>query len=123
MISAGIGCRRGCPATEIISVLREAEHQAGVLAEILAAPAFKLTEPGLSEAAHILGLPLIFIENPELGAAQPSCFTRSGTVLAQTGLSSVAEASALVASGRSARLLVPRITHPRATCAIAVSAA
>jgi cobalt-precorrin 5A hydrolase len=39
-----------------------------------------------------------------------------------TGLASVAEAAALAAAGPDSRLLLPRISGARATCALAISA-
>lgn len=122
MIVAGIGCRRACPATDIIAVLRTAEAQAGVSVRMLAAPTFKSHEPSLVEAASLLGLTLILVEDDAMQKAQSQCQTVSDAALRHTGHASVAEAAAIAAAGPGARLLLPRINNARATCALAESA-
>ena len=114
-VIAGIGCRRNCPATDIIAALRKAEAAAGVLATALATPHFKQAEPGLQQAAATLNLPLHVIDQSTLEAAQPLCPTRSAAGQAATGLASIAEAAA-IARGT---LIPPRVTHGAATCALA----
>lgn len=116
---AGLGCRAGASATDIIAVLHEAEARADRRAIALAIPAFKLREPGLNEAAALLGLPLILIDDTALAAVQWLCVTHSATVAAHTGHASIAEAAALAACGPGATLRLPRIAHPTATCALA----
>jgi len=108
MIAAGVGFRRGCSAEEILAVLRDAELQAGLRADVVAAPAFKGAMDGLS---------LVLISDAAVQAAQPACVTRM-----RDGRPSVAEACALAAAGNGAVLRLPRIAHPRATCALAESA-
>jgi len=115
MIVAGIGCRRDCPADDIVALMRRAESLCRTV-DALAAPAFKRHEPGLHEAAARLGLPLRFIPDAALQAAQPHCPTRSQTAAAATGFASIAEAAAI---GDGGTLLLPRIAAARATCAIA----
>jgi cobalt-precorrin 5A hydrolase len=118
-IVAGIGCRRGCPADEIVAVVRAACQQAGQRADALAAPAFKAREAGLREAATVLGLELILVSAPDLARAQSRCITRSAAAERSTGVASVAEGSAIAASGMGGRLILPRIAQTRATCALA----
>jgi cobalamin biosynthesis protein CbiG len=120
MLIAGIGCRRRCPADDIVAAIRQAECMAGCTVDAIAAPAFKRDEPGLHTAAATLDLPIHFIEQQALLGAQPDCVTRSGVVQAATGLASVAEAAALAAIPFG-RLVLPRITAGCATCAIAGS--
>jgi cobalt-precorrin 5A hydrolase len=103
-------------------VLRDAETRSGVAATALAAPAFKSGEAGLLEAAARLGLSLILLDDAQLAAVQASCPTRSIVAKRRTGLASIAEAAALAASGAGARLVLARIAHPTATCALAVTA-
>jgi cobalamin biosynthesis protein CbiG len=121
MIVAGIGCRLECPEADISAVLRDAEARAGVTATALAAPKFKSTEPGLNAAAATLGLPLHWIDDAALAAAQPRCVTQSERVRAATGHAAIAEAAALAAAGPHSRLILPRIAHSSATCALAES--
>ena len=71
----------------------------------------------MQEAATLLGLPLLLVDDAALHDAQPRCPTRSTAALHATGLASVAEAAALAASGGP--LLLPRITAGGATCALA----
>ena len=115
MIVAGIGCRRGCAAADVVAAVRMAEAVAGCEVALLAAPDFKRAEPGLHEAAAALGLPLRFVERSRLEAVQPDCPTRSGMALAAVGLASVAEAAALAFGP----LILPRIVRGGATCALA----
>jgi cobalamin biosynthesis protein CbiG len=115
VIVAGIGCRRGCPAEAIVTLVRRAEAL-GEKAEVLAAPAFKQDEPGLREAAALLGLALILEDEATLAAAQARCVTRSAAAERATGFASVAEAAALGAAGV---LLVPRLAGVGVTCALA----
>lgn len=119
MIVAGVGFRSGCPASEIVDLVRRAQALAGRLADALAAPAFKSGEPGLRAAAEVLALPLVLVERAALDAVQPRCLTRSVAAQAAVGLASVAEACALAAAGTAGRLLSPRIASAKATCALA----
>ena len=111
MIVAGIGCRRTCPAAAIVALV----EQAGPV-DILAAPAWKQDEPGLLEAARLLGLPLRFVGEQALSAVQGECLTRSAVVSRAVGMASVAEAAALAGGGT---LLRPRFGDGWATCAVA----
>ncbi len=117
MIVAGIGCRRHCPAEDIVALVRLAETRALCRVTALAAPAFKAEEPGLRDAARQLGLALLLVDAPALAAVQARCPTRSAAALRHTGAASVAEGAALAASGGT--LLLPRIAARRATCALA----
>lgn len=127
-IAAGLGCRRGCGWEEIAALVAAAFDEAALTpaaraAVRLATPALKRDEAGLVEAARALGLPLVFVEEEAMVAAQPRARTRSPTVLAAVGLASVAEAAALAAAGPESRLLLPRRSTPRATIALAIALA
>ena len=113
MITAGLGCRRGCTAAELVALIQAAGRP-----DRLAAPAFKRDEPGLHAAAAQLGLPLDFIEDRALASAQPHCLTRSAAAAQATGHASIAEAAAIARGGA---LLGPRIASANATCALARS--
>lgn len=117
MIVAGIGCRRGCPAEDIVALVHLAQDRAACRAEALAAPEFKRDEAGLLDAARVLGIGLMFVGAQDLAAAQPLCPTQSDLAARRTGVASIAEGSALAASG--GRLLLARIANSRATCALA----
>ena len=122
VIVAGIGCRRLCPAGEIIAAVKLACARAGREAALLAAPCFKRDQAGLHEAARTLGMPLAFVPAETLAAMQGKCPTRSARAARATGLASVAEACALAACGEGALIVVPRLAVSRATCALAEAA-
>ena len=120
MIAIGVGCRKACPASDIVGVVRAAlELLPATTARGLFSIAEKRGEPGLEQAAALLGLPLVFLDKAVLrlvaGGAR-SCSTRVEDLY---GLPSVAETAALAGAGQGAVLLVPRRSCPTATCAIA----
>lgn len=117
MIVAGLGFRGGCAADDIVRLVQAAQARAGCCAGLLAAPGWKQGEPGLHDAAACLGLPIAFIDDAALLAVQPRCPTRSAVAERETGFASVAEGTALAASG--GRLLLARIAGGGATCALA----
>jgi cobalt-precorrin 5A hydrolase len=122
MIVAGIGCRRGAPATAIAAAIEAALARAAVAKDALsfiATPAAKGGEPGITAVAATLGLPLVLITQNDLEAAGGRTTSRSQRVLALTGVPSVAEAAALAAGGPNARLVVARVAIGPATCALA----
>jgi cobalt-precorrin 5A hydrolase len=118
-VIAGLGFRRDVGADAILAVLREAGARCGRSIDALAVPDFKADEPGMLDAAGRLGLPVIRVGRAALRGEQGRCLTRSDAALAATGLASVAEAAALAAAGADCRLLLARISLPRATCALA----
>ena len=120
MIAAGLGCRHGVPAQAVIDLLALATARTGTRPTLLAIPDFKREEPGLSEAARTLGLPLLRISNLALRAEQPRCVTFSERAEAAVGVRSVAEACALAAVGAEGWLILERITLGGVTCAFAV---
>jgi cobalt-precorrin 5A hydrolase len=123
MIVAGIGCRRGCSAEEIVALVQRAASIAGCTPSVLAAPEFKHSEPGLQRAKEALGLPLLLIDADALAAAAPRCATHSPAAAQAVGIASVAEGAALAAAGEGGYLILPRIATSRVTCALAESAA
>jgi cobalt-precorrin 5A hydrolase len=118
-VIAGIGFRRDCPAADILAVIREASERVGRPIDALAVPEFKADEGGVQDAAKSLALPLLRIDRAALRRAQGRCLTRSDYSRQATGFASVAEACALAGAGPDARLILPRIAGPRATCALA----
>jgi cobalt-precorrin 5A hydrolase len=121
VIVAGIGCRRDCPAADIVAAIRQAESVSGYVVTALAAPRFKAEEIGLGEATGLLGLGLTLVDNAALAAVQSRCVTISTVVERHTGFASVAEAAALAVAGSEARLCLARIAVGGATCALAES--
>ncbi len=123
MMVAGIGCRRGTPSEEILGLISgalAAFDVQGMSLDAIATEALKADEDGISSAARHLSVRLIRCPLAELERVAGHVITRSKRVQALTGVPSIAEASALVAAGRNARLLGARISNASATCAIAV---
>jgi cobalt-precorrin 5A hydrolase len=123
MIVAGIGCGRGTPSEDVVSVIFSALANFGIAQEDLSAIATetsKAEESGIANAALSLSVPLIRCLVADLGRVADQVVTRSSRVQALKGVPSIAEASALVAAGHNARLLGARVTANKVTCAIAI---
>jgi cobalt-precorrin 5A hydrolase len=126
MIAAGIGCRRGATALDIVAAIRAALARANIAADaldVIATIEAKRTETGILAAAESLGVSIVIVREHELALAGDRVETHSDRVLTLTGVGSVAEAAALAAAGPSARLIAPRVSTGAATCALAASAA
>ncbi len=126
MIVAGVGCRRGAPASDIEAAIRAALARANVSADALdavATMASKSAEAGIRAAAKKLGVAFVPVSDAEIKAAGDRTETRSARVLALIGVPAVAEAAALAAAGPAARLISPRLAIGAATCALAASGA
>jgi cobalt-precorrin 5A hydrolase len=124
VIVAGVGCKRGAPASDIEAAIRAALSRADIAAGALdgiATIAAKSSEVGIQAVAKKLGLAVVLVSDADAQAAEPRTQTRSERVRALTGVSSVAEAAALAAAGPSARLISPRLVMGTATCALAAS--
>jgi len=124
MIVAGVGCRRGAPASDIEAAIRAALSRAALAADALdgiATIAAKNAEIGIQTAAKNFGVSIVLVSDADLQAAEPRTQTRSERVRALAGVSSVAEAAALAAAGPSARLIGSRLAIGAATCALAAS--
>jgi cobalt-precorrin 5A hydrolase len=124
VIIAGVGCRKGATAAEIKAAIAAALQHSGFAANaltLIATAALKAREPGIAAAAAALGVRMVLVPQDGLAAAQPRAVTRSQRVRAHVGVPSVAEAAALAAGGRSARLIGARIVVGPATCALAAA--
>lgn len=122
MLACGIGCRRGASVADVeaaIDAARAASQCADEIA-IVATETSKLDEPGLREAARRLGVPLVGYDVDALDSQAGSVLTISAAAQRHKGVSSLAEATALLAAGANARLLGPRAAVQTATCALAV---
>lgn len=110
-IVAGIGCRSGVAASEIIALIERSLHEAGLpLGNLLAIGTHerKAAEPGLRAAAAHFGIPLRILTGTELEAAAANLPT------SQAGLAAVAEAVALTAG----ELVQGKRKSAGATCAL-----
>jgi cobalt-precorrin 5A hydrolase len=124
MIVAGLGCRKGSTAEEILSALDAACAAARISRESVAALAtgeIKREEPGILELAETLRLPLHIVEEEALLQVEPRTRTVSRHSLAKTLSSSLSEAAALAVAGDRSEILVPRLIANGATCALAAT--
>ncbi|MGE3366417.1 MAG: cobalamin biosynthesis protein [Rhizobiaceae bacterium] len=125
MIVAGIGCRKGATAEQIIAaVQRTVEHHGLALADVglLATGEIKRHEAGISEAATMLGVPLLILDNGRLRAAAPGCLTSSAASMETAGVPSLSEAAAIAGAASGGRLLGPRLAGNSVTCALGITA-
>jgi cobalt-precorrin 5A hydrolase len=121
-IAIGVGCRRGCSANAVETLIRQALGHAPDAERLgLFTIRDKEGELGLIATADRLGLPLVFLSHDALLEQAPFIHTRSLRAEGLFGVPSVAEASALAGAGAGAVLIVPRIAGQGATCAIAGS--
>jgi cobalt-precorrin 5A hydrolase len=123
VIVAGVGFRRGTSADEIERLVRLALNRLDLPVERLTAiatEADKAVERGPPEAARRLAVPLIACATTDLAGVADCVLTASTHALEAKGVPSIAEASALVAAGRNARLLGERIISERVACAVAI---
>ena len=124
MVIAGIGCRKGVSAEEVLAAIAEALDHFAVPRphlEGLATGEIKLDEGGIAAASAKLGLPLQIVGDAELKVADDRAVSCSEKSLEITGVGSVSEAAALAAAGPDSVLLGPRLSIGPITCAIAVS--
>ncbi|MEP9356064.1 cobalamin biosynthesis protein [Xanthobacter sp. KR7-65] len=122
MIVAGIGSKRGVAMEDVLAALDAALARAELARDdvsLIAAPAVKGGEAGISEAAALLGLPLVLVPQSQLEAASSRTKTHSERVVALLRVPSAAETAALAAAGAEARLIGPRLALGPVTCALA----
>ncbi len=122
-VAIGVGCRAGVSGEAIAALARRAlaEREAPDGERRLFTLAAKAAEPGLIEAARLLGAPLTALPLEALQAEARRILTRSKPAQSHFGAPNVAEAAALAGAGEGARLLGPRLAADGATCAIALS--
>ncbi|WDY60602.1 cobalamin biosynthesis protein [Pseudomonas sp. PSKL.D1] len=122
---AGFGCRRGCPAKTLDTLLRQALKHHGLSQTALQGIAsidLKADEPGLLELARHFALPLVTFSAAQLLAFEPQLSHRSAVAYANSGCWGVAESSALALARQqhpASHLLVTRQTLGPATLALA----
>lgn len=122
MLVCGIGCRLGASAADIEAAIDAARcaSKCDEKIAIMATETSKLDEPGLREAARRLGATLVAYDIDALDSQAGLVLTISEAAQRHKGVSSVAEAAALLAAGANARLLGRRAAVQTATCALAV---
>jgi cobalamin biosynthesis protein CbiG len=123
VVAIGVGCRTGVAGAAIAALARRALEQAGAPeGEIgMFTLAAKADEPGLIEAARIIGVTLTPLPTEALDAQAGRILTPSAAAQARFGAPNIAEAAALAGAGKGGWLLGPRLAAHGATCAIALS--
>lgn len=124
MIVAGIGCRRGVAAEAVVTAVHAALTAQGIgiaSVDALATVAHKENEYGIRDAARVLAVDLIVVDDISAREASARALTVSERSAETTGLASVSEAAALAAAGSNSRLLAPRLVSGAVTCALAIS--
>ena len=124
IIAIGVGCRAGVAGEAIAALARRALADAGAPKGELRVftLAAKADEPGLAEAARLLGAKLTPLPLEALQAQAVRILTPSAAAQARFGAPNIAEAAALAGAGEGARLIGPRLAADGATCAVALSA-
>jgi cobalt-precorrin 5A hydrolase len=121
-IAIGVGCRLGCAASAIEQAVRQALQRVPNGTPFgLFSIADKREEAGLVEAAYRLGFPVVLLPRAALRGRATDVATISPASRRRFDLPSVCEAAALAGAGSGSTLLVPRIVHGGAACAIAGS--
>ncbi|MBK9578998.1 MAG: cobalamin biosynthesis protein [Fibrobacterota bacterium] len=104
---AGVGCRRGASASDILAAIEDAlasKHLPSDRLRMLASGFPKRHEPGLVEAAERLGVPLLILHDTEIRSRRRA---RRTAAARHVGLPAIAQPSAL-AAGRRTTCLVKR---------------
>lgn len=123
MIVAGIGCRRGTPAEDLLAAIDAAASTHAIARDaigLIAVLDIKAGEPGVRDAAKRLGRALTVIDRTQSSSVSGATLSVSRHSLAATGTGSASETAALAAAGTGARLLGPRVIAGNATCALAI---
>ena len=123
IVAIGVGCRAGVAGEAIAALARRALEEAGSPEgeRRMFTLAAKADEPGLIEAARIIGIALTPLPLAALAAQAERILTPSAAAQSRFGAPNIAEAAALAGAGEGGRLLGPRLAAGGATCAIALS--
>jgi cobalt-precorrin 5A hydrolase len=120
MLVAGMGCRRGVTRQELEDHLRHVFHAQGFsvnsLSKIVSVD-LKADEPGLLSLAQTLNVPIEFYTRDELNQVK-TVPNPSSLVNKHIGVTSVCEAAAMLATGRTP-LLTPKTAGRTVTIALA----
>ena len=123
IVAIGVGCRAGVAGETIAALVRHALEEAGAPEgdRQMFTLAAKADEPGLIEAARIIGAALTPLPLAALSGQAERILTPSPPAQARFGAPNIAEAAALAGAGEGGRLTGPRLAAGGATCAIALS--
>lgn len=115
--AVGFGCSSAASVDDVVALLRAS---IGVVTEATCLATLDRREAIAREVAAALEIELVLFPAAVLAQAH-AIVTPSLRASALTGTPSVAEAAALIAAGPGARLVIPRRTGRRCTCALAES--
>lgn len=124
VVCAGIGCKRGASAKNILALLDKALvaaslHRSALLR--LASIDIKTDEPGLVQAAKLLDAPLLFFNRRELEAFPgPSFSPKAQEMFDVRGVCEPAALAAAAWQQGKARLVLPKMAENGVTVALAV---
>ncbi|HEY1452134.1 MAG TPA: cobalamin biosynthesis protein [Roseiarcus sp.] len=123
LVAIGVGCRSGVAGEAIAALARRALMEAGAPEgeRRMFTLAAKAHEPGLIEAARLLGVVLTPLTLEALEAQERRIATPSAAARKRFGAPNIAEAAALAGAGAGGRLLSPRLAADGVTCAVALS--
>jgi cobalt-precorrin 5A hydrolase len=123
VVAIGVGCRAGVAGEAIAALARRALAEAGEPEgeRRIFTLAAKAGEPGLIEAARLLGAKLTPLPLEALQAEAGRIVTPSAAARARFGAPNIAEAAALAGAGQGGRLIGARLAADGATCAVALS--
>ncbi len=123
IVAIGVGCRAGVAGEAIAALASKALTEAGAPEgeRKMFTLAAKSEEPGLIDAARIIGVALTPLPIAALKAQSERILTPSAPARTRFGAPNIAEAAALAGAGEGGRLLGPRLAADGATCAIALS--
>jgi cobalt-precorrin 5A hydrolase len=123
IVAIGVGCRTGVAGETIAALARRALEEADAPEgeRRMFTLAAKADEPGLIDAARIIGVALMALPLAALNAEARRILTPSAPAQARFGAPNIAEAAALAGAGEGGRLIGPRLASDGATCAIALS--
>ena len=124
VVCVGVGCSRGAPPEETLSLVRKCVRAAKIAAQSIAgvfSVEAKSDAPAVHAVARYYGVPARFFSVRRLEEETCRLENPSEAVWRALGCWGVAEAAALAASGAAGRLISPKQKSAHATCALALS--
>ncbi|AXS42380.1 precorrin-3B C(17)-methyltransferase [Breoghania sp. L-A4] len=121
-LAVGVGCARGCAASELRDLVMGALEEAGLAAGAVGAVVsldLKADELAMAELAKALDAPLRVFDAAALERETPRLANPSDVVFAEVGCHGVSEGAALAAVGAGGALVVAKRKSANATVAIA----
>jgi cobalt-precorrin 5A hydrolase/precorrin-3B C17-methyltransferase len=124
VLTVGVGCERNTGSEELIELVEKAlfdnQLARGSIA-CIASIDVKMDEDAVHAAAEYFDVPARFYTADELETMSPRLANPSDIVFSEVGCHGVSEGAALMASGKSGDLIVPKVKSQRATVAIGLS--